>query len=293
MPKPSVLIVTGLAGSGKTVALRALEDSGTACVDNLPPRLIDAFVSAISEEKGGTGKARVAVGIDIRERGFLTELTALLNDLRRKYDVTVVFLEAELDVLLRRFKETRRPHPLAGAGGAETGNLAETIAVEKGLLIPIRDQADKIIDTSSFTPHNLREYITGLYGGDTASGRDALNVTLMTFGFKYGIPQNVDLVFDVRFLPNPHFVPELKDLNGHDAPVRDFVLNKPQTAEFIKKLSEMLKFLIPHYKKEGKSYLTVGIGCTGGRHRSVAIAPEIAKLLKKSAININIVHREL
>lgn len=283
--KPLVLIVTGLSGSGKTIALRALEDSGFSCVDNLPPQLMDAYASTVTQ----SGKReQVAVGIDIREKDFLHVMDNVLPLLRGKCDLKVLFLEAELDVLLRRFKETRRPHPLVQG---EVSGLEEAITLEKGLMSSMREGADRIVDTSSFTPHQLRQYISSVYGEGTPGGE--MRVTLMSFGFKYGLPQGIDMLLDVRFLPNPHFIPELRGLTGKDAPVRDFVLDKEVTREFIKRISDLLGFLVPHYRREGKAYLTIGIGCTGGRHRSTAIVERLAEMLRNDKTDVNVLHRDL
>lgn len=280
--KPSIAIITGLSGSGKSVALRALEDIGFFCVDNLPPQLIDSFAFTITEKV-----PRIAIGIDIRERDFLPVVDAEIKGLRKKYTINIIFLEAENDVLLRRFKETRRPHPLTGHGK----DMQEAITTERDLLMPLRDNADRIIDTSSFTPHQLRHYMTSLYAHEAV--KDNMSLTLISFGYKFGVPQNVDLLFDVRFIPNPHFVPELKDLKGTDAPVRDFVLEKPEAVEFIKKLVDLLNFLIPLYRSEGKASLNIGIGCTGGRHRSPAILEKVASLIKQDYLDIATVHRDM
>lgn len=280
--KPTIAIITGLSGSGKSVALRALEDIGFFCVDNLPPQLMDSFASTIAEKV-----PRIAIGIDIRERDFLPEMDSVIQGLRSKYNVTIMFLEAENDVLMRRFKETRRPHPLTGEGK----DIQQAISTERELLLSLRESSDRIIETSSFTPHQLRHYVTSLYAHEAA--RDSLSLTLISFGYKFGVPQNVDLLFDVRFIPNPHFVPELKELKGTDAPVRDFVLGKPETGEFIKKLTGLLNFLIPLYRKEGKSSLNIGIGCTGGRHRSPAILEKVASLVKQDSLDITVVHRDM
>lgn len=283
--KPLVLIVTGLSGSGKTIALRALEDSGFSCVDNLPPQLIDSYASTVTQ----SGKrGQVAVGIDIREKDFLPVMDNMLPLLRGKCDLKVLFLEAEIDVLLRRFKETRRPHPLVQG---EASGLEEAITLEKGLMNSMREGADRIVDTSSFTPHQLRQYISSVYGEGTP-GSD-MRVTVMSFGFKYGLPQGIDMLLDVRFLPNPHFIPELRGLTGKDAPVRDFVLDKEVTREFIKRISDLLGFLVPHYRREGKAYLTIGIGCTGGRHRSTAIVERLAEMLRNDKTDVNVLHRDL
>jgi UPF0042 nucleotide-binding protein len=281
--KPTIVIITGLSGSGKTVALRAIEDIGFFCVDNLPPQLIDSFAS-IATEKDNIKK--IAIGIDIREKDFLPALESALQPLRKKYNINIIFLEAEKDVLMRRFKETRRPHPLMTS--TET-DIQHAISMEKELLKPLRESADRIIDTSAFTPHQLRNFMFSLYGYETGD----MNITLISFGYKFGVPQNIDLLFDVRFLPNPHFIPELKPLKGTDPEVKNFVLEKPETKEFIKRLCKLLNFLIPLYKKEGKAYLTIGIGCTGGRHRSPAIIESVASLIKQQHLNINIVHRDM
>lgn len=280
-----VVIISGLSGSGKTVALRALEDSGFFCVDNLPLTLIDSFITQLTQN--GDIK-RIGIGIDIREQGFLLKTDSALQALRKKHKTEIIFLEAEKGVLIRRFKETRRPHPLSKSFKNDIG---KSIEAEKKALMPLRKEADRIIDTSSYTPHQLRQLITSLYS--SAAKGSALSLTLMSFGYKFGVPQNIDLMFDVRFIPNPHFVPELKKLSGIDMPVKKFIFEKPRTKEFMKKLKGLLNFLIPLYIKEGKTYLTIGIGCTGGRHRSPAITEKVAALLKNHPVDINIVHRDL
>ena len=280
MVKPTIVIITGLSGSGKTVALRALEDSGFFCVDNLPIALIDSFISIISQNRE---IIKIGIGIDIREKGFLIEISEVLKALRKKYLVEVLFLETEKEVLVRRFKETRRPHPLGG-------DIEEAIRSEKEKLSPLRDAADRIADTSSFTPHQLRQLVISLYG--IPKGKK-MTVTLISFGFKFGIPQNIDLLFDVRFLPNPNFIPELKPLRGTNRKVSDFIFKKTGTKVFIAKLKEFLDFLIPQYIKEGKSYLIIGIGCTGGNHRSPAIIEKLRTYFNKHQVDLNIVHRDL
>lgn len=284
MKPPAIVIISGLSGSGKTVALRALEDSGFYCVDNLPITLIDLFMAKLPKRDKIT---KIGVGIDIREQTFLSNISPVLLLLKKKYRTEIIFLEAEKGVLVRRFKETRRPHPLSSGGAG----LDASIDKEKEMLSPLRDEADRIIDTSSYSPHQLRHLITSLYGGVRQSKSMAL--TLISFGFKFGAPQNVDLLFDVRFMPNPNFITELKELRGIDMPVKKFIFEKPQAKQFIKKLKELLDFLIPLYIKEGKSYLTVGIGCTGGRHRSPAITEKIASFLKKHPVEISTIHRDL
>ncbi|MDI6744023.1 MAG: RNase adapter RapZ [Thermodesulfovibrionales bacterium] len=282
--KPTIVIITGLSGSGKTVALRALEDSGFFCVDNLPVTLIKLFVSRLPKKDN---IIKIGVGIDIREHAFLSSMNSALRLLKKKYRTEIVFLEAEKGVLVRRFKETRRPHPLSPC----SANLDASIEKEKGMLLPLRREADRIIDTSSYTPHQLRQLITSLYSNTMKS--NAMSLTFISFGYKFGVPQNIDLLFDVRFIPNPNFIPELKELRGIDPPVKKFIFEKPQTKQFIKKLKELLNFLIPLYIKEGKAYLTVGIGCTGGRHRSPAITEKIAALIEKHPVEISAIHRDL
>ena len=279
--KPIIVILTGLSGSGKTVALRALEDSGFFCVDNLPIALIGSFASIISRNRE---IRKIGIGIDIREKGSLSEINVVLKTLRKKYQTQVLFLEAEKDVLVRRFRETRRPHPLEG-------NIDEAIHIEKERLAPLKEVADRVVDTSSFTPHQLRQLITSLYG--LQAGRKAMTVVLISFGFKFGAPQNVDLLFDVRFLPNPNFVPELKPLRGTDKQVSDYVLKNSVTKTYVKKIQEFIDFLIPYYIKEGRSYLTIGVGCTGGNHRSPAIAENLQSHLKRHPIDLSVVHRDL
>jgi RNase adapter protein RapZ len=279
--KPIIVILTGLSGSGKTVALRALEDCGFFCVDNLPIALIDSFASIISRNRE---IRKIGIGIDIREKGSLSEIKDVLKTLRKKYQMQVLFLEAEKDVLMRRFRETRRPHPLGG-------NIDEVMNIEKERLAPLKDVADRVVDTSSFTPHQLRQLITSFYGLQT--GRKTMTVVLISFGFKFGAPQNIDLLFDVRFLPNPNFVPELKLLRGTDRQVADYVLKNTTTKAYVKKIQELIDFLIPQYIKEGRSYLTIGVGCTGGNHRSPAIAEKLQSHLRRHPIDLSVVHRDL
>ena len=279
--KPTIVIITGLSGSGKTVALRALEDSDFFCVDNLPVALIDLFVSIVSKNKE---LKKIGIGIDIREKGFLSEIGNVLKTLRNKYRTEILFLEAEKDILLRRFKETRRPHPLGG-------NIEDAIQIEKERLSLLKEEADRIVDTSSYTPHQLRQFVTSLYRGQ--KGKKLMTVVLISFGFKFGTPQNIDLLFDVRFLPNPNFVPELKTLKGTDKKVSDYVLKKQVTKTFLNKMKELIDFLIPLYIREGRFYLTIGIGCTGGNHRSPAIVERMQGYLKKHPIDLSIVHRDI
>jgi UPF0042 nucleotide-binding protein len=275
------IILTGLSGSGKTVALNAFEDSGFFCVDNLPSTLIETFVSLGNRTPT---ISKVAVGVDIREREFLSDFSNTASALRHKHDIEIIFLEASMDVLVRRFKETRRPHPLGYK------DLKRALARESKLLMPIRQEADEIIDTSELNPHELRKLITKSY---LKKRTQKMTVNLMSFGYKFGVPSDADLLFDVRFLPNPYFVKDLKDHPGTSAKVKKFVLSNKDTKTFLTKLKPLLSYLIPLYIMEGRSYLTIGIGCTGGRHRSPAIIEEMNKLLSKSKFNTSVSHRDL
>ncbi len=279
----SIVILTGLSGAGKTVALRALEDSGYFCTDNMPPKLIGDFIALSSS----SGLSSIAVGIDIREKGFLPEITGIMSGLKKKHSVDVVYLKAEKDVLIRRFKETRRPHPLVSQRGFD---LEKAIAEEEALLTVLEDMADRIIDTSSLSPHQLRDHMRSLYGKEK---KDRMNVLLTSFGFKYGVPSFADIIFDVRFLPNPHFVPHLKDLTGIDPQVKEYVKKDGSADIFLKKVKDMLDFLVPLYKKEGKSSLNICIGCTGGRHRSIVITEELKDHFEHYHVDFDVAHREL
>lgn len=280
--KPRVIILTGLSGSGKTVALRAFEDCGYFCTDNLPPALIDEFIKISAAE----GLNSIAIGVDIREKTFLAGIDSTISRLKSTYNFETVFLEAEIETLLRRFKETRRPHPLAGRGG----DIRESIRSESSALQPLRDLSDRIVDTTSLSPHQLRDTIRTMF---CSVRHDKMHVIITSFGYKFGIPSNADLVFDVRFLPNPHFVTELRELTGTDRPVKEFVFQDDKGPAFLSLLREILDFLIPLYIKEGKSYLNICIGCTGGRHRSVAIAEELIADFRRYPVSLETVHRDI
>lgn len=283
--KPVVVIITGLSGSGKSVALRALEDLGFFCVDNLPVTLMESFISIVTANSHNT---KVGIGIDIREKEFLPEFGSVLKTLRENYAVEIVFLDAEKEALTRRFRETRRPHPLA----SEDMRFEDAIETEIRMLLPLKKEADRVIDTSSFTPHQLRHMIASLF--KTSPSEAALTLNLISFGYKFGIPQNIDLLLDVRFIPNPYFVSALRDLRGTDKEVRSFVLEQPSTSEFIDRTAALLDFLIPQYVREGKAYLTIGFGCTGGKHRSPVIVEKIADHIKKKhGIEATVVHRDM
>jgi len=285
MPVPGqqsrILIISGLSGSGKTVALRAVEDSGFYCVDNLPVSLIGSLIDQIARRRG---VKNIAIGIDIREKEFLGNFNRSLALLRKKFPIDVLYLEADPEVLVRRFKETRRPHPLGGI-------IEEAIMTEIHALSVLKSNADRVIDTSTLSPHALRRLISSLYA--PTSGHMDLAVSLISFGFKYGIPQNIDLLFDVRFLPNPFFVPALKDLDGMDKAVSKFVFSHAVTRQFVEKIRDLLSFLIPQYIQEGKTYISIAFGCTGGKHRSPAIVEKISKYLPGDTIERHIIHRDL
>ena len=280
------VIVTGLSGAGKTQATRALEDLGYFCVDNLPPKLISKFAEMCTQSGGNIEK--VALVIDIRGGIFFDDFFETLNYLKQnEFKYEILFLEATDEVLIKRFKETRRSHPLSPDGRVLTG-----ITQEREKLREIKNVADIIIDTSKYEIRHLREKINKAYGDNTYPEKQ-LSVTVLSFGFKYGIPVDSDLVFDVRFIPNPFYIPELKQYSGNDEPVREYVLKQTETVNFIEKLVDMLKYLIPNYIKEGKRQLIISIGCTGGRHRSVAIANEVYERLNKENYNSRIEHRDV
>jgi UPF0042 nucleotide-binding protein len=275
------IILTGLSGSGKTVALNAFEDGGFFCIDNLPLSLMATFVN-LSNKTPTISK--IAIGIDIRERKLATDFSDAISVLRKKHKIEIIFLEAADDSLIRRFKETRRPHPLGHK------DLRKAIRRESKLLTSVRQEANTIIDTSALTPHQLRKFITESY---LKKGQKKMTVSLVSFGYKYGVPPEADLLFDVRFLPNPYFIEKLKAFPGTSPKVKKFVLSQDSTKEFLDKLYPLLGHIIPLYGHEGRSYLTIGIGCTGGRHRSPAIVQEIEKTLKKKKLKISITHRDL
>lgn len=280
-----LVVITGLSGSGKSLAASCFEDLGYFCVDNLPVALISPFYDLIGRSADQIPAA--ALVIDAREGRFLEAFPEELSRLRhRAVPVKLLFFECSDEVLKRRFSETRRPHPLAG----RTGSLEDGIRREREELGPLRDLADRIIDTSGFTAHQLRQFLSNVFAG---TGREqGPVVNLVSFGFKYGLPTEADLVFDVRFLPNPYFVEGLRAKNGTDEEVRSFLEAQPHKREFIEHLKPLLEFLLPRYAAEGKSYLTVGIGCTGGKHRSVALAEELRRHFTDRA-PVTVTHRDL
>lgn len=280
------IIVTGLSGAGKTEATRSLEDMGYFCVDNLPPKLIPKFAEACVQSQGKINK--VALVIDIRGGIFFDDLFESLNYLKKQdFKYEILFLDATDEVLVKRFKESRRSHPLAPGSRVITG-----INEERNRLREVKDRADIIIDTSKYAIRDLREEMNKNYG-DVKEPEKQLSVTVLSFGFKYGIPVDSDLVFDVRFIPNPFYIPDLKPYSGNDEPVKKYVLDQEETKGFIKRADDMLNFLIPNYKKEGKRQLIISVGCTGGRHRSVAIANALYKKLLEKDYNVSVEHRDI
>ncbi len=277
------VVVTGLSGSGKSTALRVLEDLGFYCIDNLPAALIPRFVELWESSHEEVG--RVALGIDARAGRFLQDLPRTLDDLRASgVAVEVLYLDASDDVLVRRFSETRRPHP-----AAEGGSVADGIQREREALRPLREVADRILDTSAFTVHELRAALRDLIE-HPETGR--MTVTLVSFGYKYGLPSDADLAIDCRFLPNPFFVEELRPKTGLDPAVADYVLRREDTREFLARLESLLAFTLPRYQREGKSYLTIAIGCTGGRHRSVVLVEELQRRLAAAGHHVLVRHRD-
>jgi RNase adapter protein RapZ len=277
-----LVVITGMSGSGKASVLKAFEDLGYYCVDNLPVGLIPRFAELVTQSSEIKSTALV---VDVREGAQLGQLPEIVRSVKRMLPTKMVFLEASDAVLLRRFSETRRPHPLG-----TNAPVRAALAAERRRLRAIRAVADLVIDTSKFNVHELRSYITQRFQKHE-SGRNIL-VSCVSFGFRHGVPEDADLVFDVRFLPNPHFVPEFRPLTGRDPKVAKYIRSFPQTREFIKRISELLIYLLPHYIREGKSYLTISFGCTGGQHRSVMIAEEVSKRLHHAGYRVKVVHRD-
>ena len=282
-PPGELVIITGMSGSGKASVLKAFEDLGYYCVDNLPVGLIPRFAELVGQS---SEIGRTALVVDVREGRQLEELPAIVKSVKRTITTKMIFLEASDAVLLRRYSETRRPHPL----GTDTP-VKTSLAAERRHLQHIRAMADLVIDTSKFNVHELRANIVDRFQ-KKEKGRNIL-VSCVSFGFKHGVPEDADLVFDVRFLPNPHFVPEFRPLTGRHPKVAKYIRSFPQTAEFIQRISELLIYLLPHYIHEGKSYLTIAFGCTGGQHRSVMIAEDVAKRLKQAGYRVKVGHRDM
>ena len=280
--RAELVIITGMSGSGKASALKAFEDLGYYCVDNLPVELIPRFAELAMQS---AEIRRTALVVDVREGSKLERLPGILKSVKRQIPTRVIYLEASDASLVRRFSETRRPHPLG-----MDAPVKSSLTTERRHLKPIRAIADLVIDTSKFNVHELRAYLTDRFQKHSADKN--ILVSCVSFGYRHGVPEDADLVFDVRFLPNPHFVPEFRPLTGRHPKVAKYIRSFPQTQEFIRRISELLVYLLPHYIREGKSYLTISFGCTGGQHRSVLIAEEVGKQLRKAGYRMKVVHRD-
>jgi len=282
-PEKELVIVTGISGAGKASALKAFEDLGFHAVDNLPLGMLAEFARLICKS---AEVERAAIVVDVREGATLDRLPDILKEVRKLLPTRVVFLDAQDAVLVRRYSETRRPHPLR-----RSETVSRSIVEERQLLDPIRNVADTLIDTSNFNVHELRAHIQSRFGKEER--KPQLFISCLSFGFKNGVPLDADIVFDVRFLPNPHFVPEFRKRTGKDPKVAAYVRSFPQTEEFLERVSELMLYLLPHYVDEGKSYLTVAFGCTGWQHRSVMMAEEVKKRLKKAGYQVKTAHRDI
>lgn len=271
--KIDLVIVTGMSGAGKTVAIQSFEDLGYFTIDNMPPTLVPKFLEIIEQNNDNK---RVALVVDMRSRTFFKEITLILDQIEQNFaiDFRILFLDATDNELVSRYKETRRSHPLAA-----DGRVMDGIKLERELLAPLKSMSQNVVDTSDLTPRQLRQVITKQFSSDSNSA--SFRVEVMSFGFKYGIPLDADLVFDVRFLPNPYYLPELREKTGLDQEVYDYVMNHQESNDFYKRLVELILPILPGYQKEGKSLLTIAIGCTGGQHRSVAFAHRLAETIKK------------
>ena len=281
--KPELGVITGLSGSGKGSVLRALEDLGYYSVDNLPVELIPKFAELVADNPSVTSAALV---VDVREGKGLARFPAVFDQIRSRVDAKLIFLEADDAAILRRFSETRRPHPL----GTDR-SIAKSVHSERSQLSKIREMADLIINTSKFTVHELREFIGERFRGQSDESKILIYVT--SFGYRNGVPPDSDLVFDVRFLPNPNYIPRFKHPTGRNPAVARYIRSFPQTTEFIKRISDLLVYLLPHYIREGKSYLTIAFGCTGGQHRSVMMADQIRKNLSAAGFKAKVSHRDI
>ena len=285
--QPDIVVITGMSGAGRSTAAKSLEDLGWFVVDNLPPGLLPTMADLAARSNGAV--PRMAAVVDVRSRGFTTDLKSAISDLgARGVAARVVFLEAAEDTLVRRFDSERRPHPLQG-----NGRVTDGIAAERELLREARGDADLVLDTTRLNVHELRARMRDFFGGGTAAG---LRLSVVSFGYKYGLPVDADLVADCRFLPNPHWIPELAPMTGLDAPVREYILAQPGATEFLHHYDELLQVVIPGYEREGKRFVTLAVGCTGGKHRSVAIAAELAARVTGTlgaGADVQVVHRDL
>jgi UPF0042 nucleotide-binding protein len=284
-----IVVITGLSGAGRSTAAKSLEDLGWFVVDNLPPGLLPTMVDLAARSNGAV--SRMAAVVDVRSRAFSTDLKSAISDLgARGASARVVYLEAAEDTLVRRFDSERRPHPLQG-----TGRVTDGIAAERELLRGARGDADLVLDTTRLNVHELRARMRDFFGGGAAAG---LRLSVVSFGYKYSLPVDADQVADCRFLPNPHWIPELAPMTGLDAPVREYVLSQPGAAQFLELYAELLRVVLPGYEREGKRFVTLAVGCTGGKHRSVAIAAELAArvaapLASEGGADVQVVHRDL
>jgi UPF0042 nucleotide-binding protein len=284
-PSTQVVILTGVSGSGKTTALRALEDAGFYCIDNLPIVLLDKLLELTGHTAGEV--SRIATVVDARDTRFLGEAPRIVGELRQRgIDLTVLFLDCDNEAVVRRYSETRRRHPMAGQGGT----VQDGITAERQALESLRGLADEVIDSTTLNVHDLKRLVSRRF---TQGAEARLGVTVISFGFRYGLPSHADMVLDVRFLPNPYFVPALRPLTGLEPQVRDHVLEQPDAQAFLARLLDFAAFLLPRYRGEGKSYLTIAIGCTGGKHRSVVIAAELARRLEVAGQAVRLWHRDV
>lgn len=285
MKKIKIIIITGLSGSGKSIAIAAFEDAGFYCVDNMPVELLPKFLELPIESDSEI--AGLAFVMDLREKGFISKYKSIFESIEEKgYDFKILFLEASDEILLQRYSQTRRHHPIS-----QGKSLLDRIRTEQEQLKSLKIAADKIIDTSHFNVHDLKSVINDI--AQKSKNLAPMRINILSFGFKYGIPHDADLIIDVRFLANPYFVPELKDLDGKTKEIKNYVLNNDETRIFLKKYLDLLDYLIPLYEKEGKTYLTIAVGCTGGRHRSVIIAQYIFEHIIKQESQIIITHRDI
>ncbi len=279
-----IVVITGLSGAGRSTAAKSLEDLGWFVVDNLPPGMLPTMVDLAARSHGAV--SRMAAVVDVRSRAFSTDLKSAITDLgARGATARVVYLEAAEDTLVRRFDSERRPHPLQGGGRVTDG-----IAAERELLREVRGDADLVVDTSRLNVHQLRARMRDFFGGGTAAG---LRLSIVSFGYKYGLPVDADIVVDCRFLPNPHWIPELAPMTGQDEPVREYILAQPGAGEFLHYYAELLRVVLPGYEREGKRFVTLAVGCTGGKHRSVAMADELAARVADAEADVQVVHRDL
>ena len=282
-----IIIVTGMSGAGKSTALNVLEDEGYYCVDNMPISLMPKFAELADGHNQDKGYNNIALGIDIRSGHSLAELDSVLDYMKeKKYEYTIVFLESSDEVLIKRYKETSRAHPLA-----KDGRVDKAIMLEREQLKFLKQRADVIIDTSQLLTREFKEELEKIVLGRKEFNN--LMVTVLSFGFKYGIPSDADIVFDVRFLPNPYYVEELRPLTGNDKKIQDYVMKAPEAEEFLERVDGLIQFLLPNYVKEGKSSLVIAVGCTGGKHRSVTLANAIAKRLSKTPYGCKVEHRDI